>query len=172
MNQAMQYFLSNLGLLILTPKGTLPECPTGFDFRNLFCFKEVPGMLAPDRMAQQYNRSNIDPTELYVLSCKGTAQYRLNAWESGIKNLTLVGDWIYTGFNTGASMSFFFFNYFLKRKPTNFIYLLVEAAVMSGALGSFALTGSPDPEKIQGYFFLHPNQRPLTKNVPHPLGKQ
>lgn len=66
----------------------------------------------------------------------------------------------------------FFFNYFLKRKPTNFIYLLVEAAVMSGALGSFALTGSPDPEKIQGYFFLHPNQRPLTKNVPHPLGKQ
>lgn len=49
---------------------------------------------------------------------------------------------------------------------------LVESATMSGALGSFALTGNPDPEHIQGYFFLHPDQKAKTQNVPHPLAKK
>lgn len=140
-----QYMQSHLGQLLL-PKATIPEAPTSFDFSHLVCLhgEELP--LSPaQRMTQQYVRSNFDPTELYVISAKNSAQYRLHAWESGFKNLVLAGDWIYTGFNIGS----------------------IEAAVMSGALACFALTGLPDPETIQGYFFMHPNQREFVKNVAH-----
>lgn len=147
LNQAMQYFQTNLGTLLF-PNATFPATPTGFNFHNMFCWDQSPNLGPPDVVRQQYIRANIDPTELYVISDKGSAKYRLHAWDSGYKNLTLVGDWIYTGFNIGA----------------------IEAAVMSGALGSFALTGYPLPEDIQGYFFLHPNQKKCTQNVPHPLG--
>lgn len=102
LNQTMQYFTCCLGMVLL-PKATIPPLPTGFDSRHLICYNNVPGLTTPERMAQQYVRVNIEPTELYVLAFKGSAQHRLHAWESGISNLTLVGDWIYTGINCGAS---------------------------------------------------------------------
>lgn len=142
---ATQYVQSHLGQLIV-PKATIPEAPTSFDFSRLVCLKK-DSISPPERMRQQYVRSNHDPTELYVLSPVNTAKYRFHAWDSGFKNLTLAGDWIYTGFNVGS----------------------IEGAVMSGALASFAVVGNPLPEKIHGYFFMHPDQKPLTENVPHPL---
>lgn len=98
----MQYFTCSLGTLLL-PKATIPACPTGFDSRHLICYNNESNLTTPERMSQQFVRANIEPTELYVLAFKGSAQYRLHAWESGLSNLTLVGDWIYTGINCGSS---------------------------------------------------------------------
>jgi uncharacterized protein with NAD-binding domain and iron-sulfur cluster len=47
-----------------------------------------------ERLNSQYLRVNMDPTEHYVLSAKGSAEYRLKADESGFRNMTLTGDWI------------------------------------------------------------------------------
>jgi uncharacterized protein with NAD-binding domain and iron-sulfur cluster len=47
-----------------------------------------------DRLDSQYLRVNLDPTEHYVLSVKGSAKFRLKANESGFENMTLTGDWI------------------------------------------------------------------------------
>lgn len=58
----------------------------------------------------QYWRANVDPSERYVLSLKGSSQYRLKTDETAFHNLFITGDWIATGVNAGC----------------------VEAAVMAG----------------------------------------
>ncbi|WP_462164030.1 NAD(P)-binding protein [Pseudoalteromonas xiamenensis] len=58
----------------------------------------------------QYWRANVDPTERYVLSVKGSSQYRLKTDGTIFNNLFITGDWISTGVNAGC----------------------VEAAVMAG----------------------------------------
>lgn len=70
-----------------------------------------------ERLAAQFFRANIDPSERYVLSVPGSTEYRLKADESGYANLTLAGDWIYNGLNAGC----------------------VEATVMSGMQAARAL---------------------------------
>jgi uncharacterized protein with NAD-binding domain and iron-sulfur cluster len=64
-----------------------------------------------------------------VTSPPGSTQARLKAWGSGFANLTLAGDWIYTGLNVGS----------------------VEGAVMGGRLASFAVAGYPALAAITGY---------------------
>lgn len=81
----------------------------------------------------QYWRANIDPNERYTLSVADTVQHRLRAWESGIDNLVLAGDWTYTGFNVGS----------------------FEGSVMSGKLASLTLTGAPTLDQVMGFDFLH-----------------
>ena len=54
------------------------------------------------RFDSQFWRANIDPTERYVTTPPGSVRYRLEAWGSGFTNLTLAGDWIYTGLNVGS----------------------------------------------------------------------
>lgn len=58
----------------------------------------------------QYWRANIDPSERYVLSLKGSSKYRLKTDQTQFNNLYITGDWIATGVNAGC----------------------VEAAVMAG----------------------------------------
>lgn len=59
-------------------------------------------------------------------------------WDSGADNLALASDWIVTGMNIGP----------------------FEAAVMSGRLVSFALTGSPSLDQIVGYDVARPGHDP------------
>lgn len=80
-------------------------------------------------IADRYYRANIDPTERYVLSLKGSTQYRLDGRNSGFGNLFLVGDWTICGLNAGC----------------------VEAAAISGMLASHAMTGCPDLDSIDGW---------------------
>jgi uncharacterized protein with NAD-binding domain and iron-sulfur cluster len=54
------------------------------------------------RLDAQYLRTNIDPTERYVLSLPGTTKYRPTADGSGFDNLTLTGDWTRTDWNAGC----------------------------------------------------------------------
>lgn len=78
------------------------------------------------RFDSQYWRSNIDPSERYVLSVKGSTKYRLGTNETGFGNLYITGDWIKTGLNAGC----------------------VEAATMAGMQTSRAISGYP--QKIKG----------------------
>jgi uncharacterized protein with NAD-binding domain and iron-sulfur cluster len=69
------------------------------------------------RFNAQYWRTNINPSDRYVLSAVGSSAYRLRADESGVANLFLAGDWANTGFNLGC----------------------VEASVMSGMMATRAV---------------------------------
>ncbi|MCW5978360.1 MAG: NAD(P)-binding protein [Bryobacteraceae bacterium] len=74
------------------------------------------------RLDSQFLRANIDGTERYTLSLKGTSKFRLDPGKSGFTNLFLAGDWTYNVLNAGC----------------------VEAAVISGRLASRAICGKPD----------------------------
>lgn len=74
-----------------------------------------------ERFNSQYWRSNIDPSERYVLSVTGSSQYRLATDGTRYNNLYITGDWISTGVNAGC----------------------VEAAVMAGMETSRAICGHP-----------------------------
>lgn len=74
------------------------------------------------RMAAQYTRANVEPTERYVLSVAGSSRYRLPASDPArFPNLFLAGDWTLNGLNCGC----------------------MEAAVTSGLLAASALGEMP-----------------------------
>ncbi|MBW8815077.1 MAG: NAD(P)-binding protein [Caulobacterales bacterium] len=134
--QCLQYLSATIGTML--PKATvqannLAGDPMGLDYDLLVDSRETgPGALTAQgvqRFDSQFWRANIDPTELYVSSPPGSVDFRLEAWGSGFSNLTLAGDWIYTGLNVGS----------------------FEGATMSGKLASYALTGSPALDTIIGY---------------------
>ncbi len=102
----------------LWPQAADPANPTGLDWSKLADPKNRTGK---NRMNAQYWRINIDPTERYTLSVKGSSGYRLRADQSGFDNLFLAGDWTYTAINAGC----------------------VEAAVMSGLRAARGLSGFP-----------------------------
>ncbi|MDI1442608.1 NAD(P)-binding protein [Polyangium sp. 6x1] len=74
------------------------------------------------RFDAQYWRANIDPSERYVMSPKGSTYYRIHADRSGYDNLYLAGDWTKNGLDTGC----------------------VESAAMSGMQASRAICGFPE----------------------------
>ncbi len=89
-----------------------------FDWNVL---QAAPGLNGPARLAAQFIRANVSPTECCVGSAAGTTRLRLKAQDSGFANLVLAGCWIDTGFNTTC----------------------IEAAVMSGMQASRAICGEP-----------------------------
>lgn len=69
-----------------------------------------------------YHRANIDPSERYTLTVKGSSKYRFKTNGSGYSNLFLTGDWIDNGQNQGS----------------------FEATTISGKLCSKAISGYPE----------------------------
>lgn len=130
--QCVQYLGAVTGPLL--PKATVdsvhgPGDPVGLDFSVLHSLNsQAPGQGAP-RFETQFWRANIDPTERYVTSPPGSAKYRMKADQTGYSNLTVAGDWIYTGLNVGS----------------------VEGTVMGGRLASNAISGLPKKSDIHGY---------------------
>lgn len=92
--------------------------PDSFDWSVLTDPKEQEGV---ERFNSQFWRSNVDPSERYVLSLTGTSKYRLETDGTIFSNLLITGDWINTGVNAGC----------------------VEAAVMAGMETSRAICGHP-----------------------------
>jgi uncharacterized protein with NAD-binding domain and iron-sulfur cluster len=76
-----------------------------------------------NRLKAQYLRVNINPSDRYVLSVKGSVFKRMKADESGVDNLYLAGDWVRTGINAGC----------------------IESAVMAGRAAASAITGVSIP---------------------------
>ena len=82
----------------------------------------LPGLwpnFAWPEATSKYFRANVEPSERYVLSVKGSNGSRLAPGKSGFENLFLAGDWTDNGFNAGC----------------------IEAATMSGLLCVRAMTG-------------------------------
>jgi uncharacterized protein with NAD-binding domain and iron-sulfur cluster len=130
--QCIQYLQASMGPLL--PKSTVnavspPGDPISLDFGLLHAYDEASAGKGVARFDQQFWRANIDPTERYVTSPPGSTAARLKAWGSGLSNLVLAGDWIYTGLNVGS----------------------VEGAVMGGKLASYAVSGLPALDTIIGY---------------------
>lgn len=65
----------------------------------LYCSR---GRTGAERLNSQFWRANINPSDRYVLSVKGSTKYRIRPDESGFSNLFLVGDWTNNGLNVGA----------------------------------------------------------------------
>jgi len=135
--QSLQYLQAGMGPLLpgaTTNANDPPGDPVGFDF-NLLVDTLPP--IQPDgtpnvgiaRFDSQFWRANIDPTERYVTSPPGSTACRLKAWDCGFANMSIAGDWIYTGLNVGS----------------------LEGAVMSGKLASYAVSGAPALSTIIGY---------------------
>jgi uncharacterized protein with NAD-binding domain and iron-sulfur cluster len=102
----------------LWPDGTVPPKTGPLDWA---CLTDPAGRAGEARFDAQFWRANIDPTERYVLSVKGSTRYRLGADESGFANLYLAGDWTRNGLNAGC----------------------VEAALISGLQAARAICGYP-----------------------------
>ena len=129
--QSIQYLQSNIGTMLpnATVRANNPAGdPNGLDF-DLLVDTRNPAAQGVQRFDSQFWRANIDPTERYVTSPPGSIAARLEAWGSGFRNLTLAGDWIYTGLNVGS----------------------FEGAAISGKLASYALSGAPALNTIVGY---------------------
>ncbi|HEX7948018.1 MAG TPA: FAD-dependent oxidoreductase [Phenylobacterium sp.] len=129
--QCIQYLQTSIGTML--PEATVRANnpigdPMGLDF-DLLVDTLNPAAQGTERFDSQFWRANIDPTERYVTTPPGSVKYRLEAWNSGFENLTLAGDWIYTGLNVGS----------------------FEGATMSGKLASHALCGAPALDTIVGY---------------------
>ncbi len=92
--------------------------PGDFDWSVLVDLNDATG---ESRFDSQYWRANIDPSERYVLSVKGSSQHRLGTDGTGLTNFFITGDWIKTPLNAGC----------------------VEAATMAGMQTSNAICGYP-----------------------------
>ena len=82
-----------------------------------------------ERLRDHYVRANFNPTDEYVLSVPKSAQYRIRHNKTGFCNLSVAGDWTYTGVNAGC----------------------VEGAVMSGKLASNNITQWPPLDEVVGF---------------------
>jgi uncharacterized protein with NAD-binding domain and iron-sulfur cluster len=81
------------------------------------------------RFDAQFWTANVNPSDRYCAALPGTLRYRISPLDNTYDNLTIAGDWTDCGFNEGC----------------------VEAAVMSGRLAAYALSGSPGLKEIIGY---------------------
>ena len=120
--RASQWLRTNMQFLMPQSvcKGYPDGFPDTFDFGLLYDHME-PRSEDVNRLDSQFWRANLDPSEHYVLSTKGSIQYRLSPDGSGYDNLKLAGDWTRGGLNYGC----------------------VENAVMSGMQASRAICGYP-----------------------------
>ncbi|MBM9578592.1 NAD(P)-binding protein [Leptospira sp. 201903070] len=81
----------NQDVSTLWPAATATGARGGFDWNLLLDKEEKSGVT---RVEGQFVRLNIQPTERYVLSAKGSTKYRLPAGNNGYSNLVITGDWI------------------------------------------------------------------------------
>ncbi|ACJ29602.1 Conserved hypothetical protein [Shewanella piezotolerans WP3] len=102
-----------------TPGSQSAAITGGFPWQWLHDESDATGVA---RFDSQYWRANVDPSERYVMSVKGSTQYRVDTDGTGIDNLFVTGDWIKTGINASC----------------------VEAATMAGMQTSRSICGYPE----------------------------
>lgn len=134
-------WMRSAGVALPQAKGDRPMNQLSFDFQSLW--HEDDDHKGEQRLWSQYIRANIDPSELYVLSPKGSASARPQPWDV-LDNLAVAGDWVYTGINIGS----------------------FEGATMGGKLASYAVSGYPTMEQIPGYSLLHGTHAPVNTGLP------
>lgn len=113
---AINWFEENISTL--WPEINSSQNSEKIDWKLIVDPKEANGLT---RFDSQFFRANIEPSERYVVSLKGTTKYRLKPGESGFDNLYLTGDWTHNGINISS----------------------IEATVTSGMQASRAISGYP-----------------------------
>jgi uncharacterized protein with NAD-binding domain and iron-sulfur cluster len=83
----------------LWPDATSTNNPSGLNWEYLVDLRNRQGQA---RLDAQFFRANIDPSERYTLSVKGSTGFRLRSDNSGFTNLYLAGDWTDTCINAGC----------------------------------------------------------------------
>ncbi len=111
--EQMRQFLST-NVAPLFPLGVDATNPNALDWGLLI---DPGGAIGVERLNSQFWRANVEPSERYVLSSRGSCRYRLDPGNSGFANLFLAGDWTRNGFDVGC----------------------VEAAALSAELAAAAL---------------------------------
>lgn len=101
--------------------GLLPGAASDPSRCDFSLMADVADSSGESRFRAQFFRANVDPSERYVMSVKGSPAYRLHAAASGFDNLVLAGDWTDNGVNAGC----------------------VEAAVISGLQAAAAILQRP-----------------------------
>ncbi|MBD2683570.1 MULTISPECIES: hypothetical protein [Nostoc] len=112
-----QFLTPLLSILVRNP-GTASQDSQAFNWNLLIDTQERSEL---KRFDSQFCKANIEPSDRYVLSVKGSTKYRLQPGESGFENLYLTGDWTLNNINAGC----------------------IEATVVSGMLASRAISGYP-----------------------------
>lgn len=112
------------------PKAVQP----GTSALNMDVLYDETGATGDARVASQYFRVNLEPSERFVQSASGSTVYRLTADGSGVDGLFLTGDWIRNGFNVGC----------------------VEATVISGLQCARAIDGRPRDIVDEHFLRLRP----------------
>jgi hypothetical protein len=74
-------------------------------------------------------QANFQGSDRYTLSLPGSLACRISPLDRSVANMTIAGDWTACGLDAGC----------------------IEAAVMSGMLAAYAISGHPDPRSIIGY---------------------
>jgi uncharacterized protein with NAD-binding domain and iron-sulfur cluster len=77
----------------------------------------------------RYVQANFEGSDRYTQSIPGSIVYRISPLDRSVENMTIAGDWTSCGLDAGC----------------------VEAAVMSGMLAAYAISGKPDLKSIIGY---------------------
>jgi len=134
-------WMRTAGVALPQARGDRTMNQLSFDFQSLW--HDGDEHKGEQRLWSQYIRANIDPSELYVLSPKGSASARPQPWDV-LDNLAVAGDWVYTGINIGS----------------------FEGATMGGKLASYAVSGYPTMEQIPGYSLLHGTHAPVNTGLP------
>jgi uncharacterized protein with NAD-binding domain and iron-sulfur cluster len=98
-----------------------PAARTGADAMDWSLLHDPAQRSGRDRLAAQYVRANVNPSDRYVQTLPGTTKYRLDADESGYDNLVFAGDWVRTRLNGGC----------------------IEAAATAGLQAARAVSGRP-----------------------------
>ena len=114
--QNMLYYIKN-DLRHIIPAAF--DSDGNFDWNLLVDLENREG---EERINGQFFKANIDSSERYVLSLKGSSKFRLKTDESGFENVYLTGDWIQNNMNAG----------------------FVEGAAVSGLLTARAVSGNPN----------------------------
>jgi uncharacterized protein with NAD-binding domain and iron-sulfur cluster len=63
---------------------------------------QASGAIRPELIVGDYFRANVQPTERYVLTPAGSVQHRLWPWDTGFRNLSVVGDWTRNNIDGGS----------------------------------------------------------------------
>ncbi len=87
------------------------------------------GATAQEAEIDRHVEVNFEGSDRYTLSLPGSLIYRISPLDRQVENMTVAGDWTACGLDFGC----------------------VEAAVMSGMLAAYAISGEPDPKSIIGY---------------------
>ena len=90
---------------------------------------EGPARLDEGVVIKGYVKANYLGSDRYTLSEPGLISHRISPLDRSVENMTVAGDWSACGLDVGC----------------------VEAAVISGMLAAYAISGQPDLAQIVGY---------------------